>query len=237
MLQRVIRSLNARGFWPTVKLAAQQPRLYWRERSFTKERLTAQAEYDRRHNVDTGSIIYLGDLGIVSGSAVYGTRYGPTGQSAFRNMMAELAIDHAHFTFVDIGSGKGAVLFYASDWPFNRIIGIELATALHEIANKNISTYRSDAQRCFNIQSINEDASKFTFPDNNLILYLSSPFGLKIMRVVFDNIMRSFMKRKRDVYLVYNNIGYSPEVDSFLEQARDLCLIVDRNTYRIFQVV
>lgn len=236
MLHRVVRSLNARGFWPTVKLAMQQPWLFWRERSFNKARLTAQAEFDRKYNVDTGGIIYLADLGIVSGSAVYGTRYGPTGQSVFRQMMSDLSIDHARFTFIDIGSGKGAVLFYASDWPFNRIVGIEFAGDLHKAARKNISSYHSNSQECFNIESVNEDAAKFDFPDVPLILYFANPFGIEIMGPVFYNIIDSFSKKQRDIYIIYNNVGYYPQVDSFLEKARHLRFIIDRNTYRIFQL-
>ena len=117
MLGRITRSVKARGVVKTLKLSMLQPYLLWQERQYNKARLRNQAEYDRKHAVETGGIVYLGDLAIPSDNAAYGTRYGPTVHATFTEMMAVLAIDHQRFTFIDIGSGKGAVLLYASDYP------------------------------------------------------------------------------------------------------------------------
>jgi hypothetical protein len=111
MLGRIVRSLNARGAAQTLKLSMLQPYLFWRERRYNRSRLRAQAEFDREHSVDTGGIVYLGDLAIPSENAAYGTRYGPTLHATFQEMMAELPIDHQRFTFIDIGSGRGQCYF------------------------------------------------------------------------------------------------------------------------------
>ena len=37
---------------------------------------------------------------------------------------------------MDLGSGKGRTLMMASDYPFQRIIGVELLPALNQVAKK-----------------------------------------------------------------------------------------------------
>ena len=37
----------------------------------------------------------------------------------------------------------------ASEYPFRRIVGVELLAELHEIALQNIARYRSEGQKCF----------------------------------------------------------------------------------------
>lgn len=236
MLRRIVRSLKGKGLVPTIRLALLQPYFLWRNKNVTRARLAAQAEYDRTHKVDTGGIIYLGDLDIPSKNAVFGTRYGPTSYTTFREIMQYLPIDHTQFIFIDIGSGKGAVLFYASDWPFAKIIGIEFSPQLHQIAQRNVVDYRSDSQKCFAIEAICADASQYKLPNSPLVLYFSSPFGMEVMGTVWQNIYRSVKENGHACFLIYNNIGYNPDVDAFLSHAKELSLLTDRGTYRIYRV-
>jgi hypothetical protein len=213
-----------------------QPYLFWRERQYNKTRLRAQAEYDREHAVETGGIIYLGDLTIPSENSAYGTRYGPTMHATFSKMMAELAIDHQRFTFIDIGSGKGAVLLYASDYPFDKIIGVEFAPDLHECATQNLINYCSKSQMCFNLEAICADAVNYDFPLTPLVLYFSSPFGLPIMQLVLERMFLSFERYPREGYIIYNHVGYFPDVDTLLLGMEQLRCLSDQQTYRIYHV-
>ncbi len=52
----------------------------------------------------------------------------------------------------------------AADYPFRRILGIELMPELHRVAKENIGKYKSDSQQCFAIESVMRDASDFVFP-------------------------------------------------------------------------
>jgi predicted ATP-grasp superfamily ATP-dependent carboligase len=233
---RITRSLKVRGFKDTVKLVLLQPHFLWRERRFNATRLSAQARFDREHSVDTGGVIYLGDLHIPSENSAEGTRYGPTSQSTFREMIGRVSIDYERFTFIDIGSGKGAVLLYASDYPFEKIIGVEFSPDLHEYAKRNILSYRSRSQRCFNIEAICGDATDYHLPINPLVLFLSAPFGLPIMKRFLDHILWSYRLHAREGYLIFNHVGYLPDVDAFLAEAGGLDLLSDQQTYRIFGI-
>jgi|307.fasta_scaffold12481_4 hypothetical protein len=236
MLGRIARSLKARGVLGTLKLSVLQPYLLWREREFNKIRLRAQAEFDRDHSVDTGGIVYLGDLVIPGENVAYGARYGPTLRTTFREIMGKLAIDHQRFTFIDIGSGKGAVLFYASDYAFDKIIGVEFAPDLHKCAAQNLVNYRSGSQKCFNLEAICADATQYSLPIVPLVLYFAAPFGLRVMTFVIDQIVQSFRRHPRDGYLIYNHVGHYPDVDALLIGAEGLQLLLDQQTYRIWGI-
>jgi tRNA G46 methylase TrmB len=79
--------------------------------------------------------------------------YQPTEPALFREMMARLPIEFDRFTFVDIGSGKGRTLLMASEYPFWKIVGVELIAELHDAAEENIRDYRSPTERCMHIES------------------------------------------------------------------------------------
>jgi len=63
----------------------------------------------------------------------------------------------------------------ASEYPFMRIVGVELIAELHRAAQQNIREYRSPTQRCVQIESVIADAREFELPEEPLVLYLFNP--------------------------------------------------------------
>ncbi len=108
-------------------------------------------------------------------------------------------------TFIDLGSGKGRVLLMASDYPFRRIVGVELLPALHQIAQQNLAEYHSESQRCFTLESICGDATEFPFPAEPTVLYLFNPFPESGLRRVLANLEQSLRDHPRAVYVLYHN--------------------------------
>jgi hypothetical protein len=93
----------------------------------------------------------------------------------------------------------------ASDYPFRRIVGVELLPSLHEIAQQNLRQYHSESQKCFALESICGDATDFTFPDDPLVIYLFNPFPESGMRQVFTNLEKSLRANPRPVCVLYHN--------------------------------
>src|SRR5260370_15319574 len=85
-------------------------------------------EYDWEHRVNTAS-------GAVGWRArllgLFHSPYQPTDPALFQEIMASLPIEFEQFAFVDLGSGKGRTLLMASEYPFKRIVGVELIAELH----------------------------------------------------------------------------------------------------------
>ena len=131
------------------------------------------ADYDWEHRVNTTSAA-VGWRDRLLG--VFHSPYQPTESALFHEILGAWR-EHSHsdfrdFVFVDLGSGKGRTLLMASDYPFRRIVGVELLPALHQAAQNNLSKYRSESQKCFALEAICGDATGFPFPAEPLVLYL-----------------------------------------------------------------
>jgi SAM-dependent methyltransferase len=132
--------------------------------------------------------------------------YHPTHPLAARRMLARLPIDdHSKYTFVDLGSGKGLMLLLAAEHPYAAIRGVEFSRTLHEIAARNITTYRNPRQRCFDIASLNLDAREYEFPSTPLVVYLFNSFRHELLARVLLNLDASLGASPRDALVVYLN--------------------------------
>ena len=111
------------------------------------------AEYDWDHRVNTTSAAVDWRNRLLG---VFHSPYQPTQPDLFREMLEALKqqshFDFRDFVFVDLGSGKGRTLLMASDYPFRRIVGVELLPALHQAAQENLGKYRSESQKCFALE-------------------------------------------------------------------------------------
>lgn len=138
--------------------------------------------------------------------------YQPIEPYLFREMLSELAIDFREFTFIDIGSGKGRALFLAAEYPFRRIVGIELLAELNAVAQANIRKLQDRSAGELNIETICGDATDYAFPEDPLVLYLFNPLSVLELKQVMGNLAQSIEGHSRRVYLVYANPVWEREV-------------------------
>ena len=139
-------------------------------------------------------------------------------------------LDLGEFIFIDLGSGKGRTLLMASDYPFRRIIGVELLPVLHDAARDNIGKYRSEAQKCFAIESICGDATEFVFPAEPMVLFLFNPFPEYGLRRVVANLEQSLREHPRAAYVLYHN----PLLERVLGQSAALGRIGGTHQYAMY---
>jgi SAM-dependent methyltransferase len=185
-------SLLVRNLWSFVRESTPERR---RQRY-------GDMEYDWENRVNT-----------TSGTVGWRTRllglflapYQPTEPTLFQEMMANLPIAFDQFTFVDLGSGKGRTLLMASEYPFRKIVGVELIAELHRAAEENIRAYHSATQSCSKIEAICADACEFVFPETPLVLYLFNPLPGSGLRRVMVNVEKSLTANPRPVYVLYHN--------------------------------
>jgi len=187
-------------------------------------------EYDWEHRVNTTS-------GTVGWQArllgLFHSPYQPTDPALFQGMMASLPIAFEQFTFVDLGSGKGRTLLMASEYPFRKIIGVELLAELHGAAQENIRAYRSPTQRCTQIEALCADASEFAFPDTPLVLYLFNPLPEPALRRTVQNLEQSLQQSPRPIWIVYHN----PAMSSVLAASPALVKSGGTEQYSLFNSV
>jgi SAM-dependent methyltransferase len=185
-------------------------------------------EYDWEHRVNTtsGTVGWRARL-----LGMFHSPYQATDPALFREMMASLPIEFDKFTFVDLGSGKGRTLLLASEYPFRRIVGVELIAELHRAAEENIRLYRSATQRCSQIEAVCADACEFVLPATPLVLYLFNPLPEVGLQRVLRNLERSLEQSPRPGWIVYHN----PAMDSILGAARALVRDGGTEQYSVFR--
>jgi hypothetical protein len=189
------------------------------------------AEYDWEHRVNTTSAA-VGWRERLLG--VFHSPYQPTESALFHEMLEALRqqshLDFHDFVFLDLGSGKGRTLLMASDYPFRRIVGVELLPALHQAAEENLSKYRSESQQCFVLESICADATEFSFPGEPTVLYLFNPLPEAGLRRAIRNLEGSLRSDPRAVYVLYHN----PLLEHILDESTALRKIGGTHQYAIY---
>jgi SAM-dependent methyltransferase len=165
-----------------------------------------EIRFDRKFRIETLETMSDRTNGRSAGNhSADNLRYQPTKIRTLRKIFAELHINYEDFIFLDLGSGKGRALLIASEFPFRRIIGVEISTELHSIAQKNIRTYQNSTQKCSAIDSLCCDAALYPMPPENMVLFLFNPFTGPTLARILANLSESLRNHPSDVYLVYNN--------------------------------
>jgi hypothetical protein len=195
-----VTPFRERGFVETVRSAVGCVRARRREED---------EGFDRRFGTDTERHLSWQALAAEGADVPPLWRYWPTLGAPFRRLMDEAGIPHRELTFVDLGSGKGRALLMASDYPFHRIVGVELSPALHRVAQENVRLYHAPSQRCFAFDLLCADASCWTPPADDLVVYLFQPFPRETLSRVLRNLDR---QRRRRLYVAYMNPLFHDEV-------------------------
>jgi SAM-dependent methyltransferase len=220
--------VDQRGLFPALRRFLAVIWQFFRESLPDRRRQRyGDVDYDWDHRVDTTSAT-VGWRNRLLG--LLHSPYQPTDPALFHEMMAKLDIDFPRFVFIDIGSGKGRVLLMASDYPFRKIIGVELLPELHSIAQTNIRKYGSDSQRCFAIESICGDARNFAFPPEPMVLYLFNPLPESVLVTVPANLGPSLQQDPRPVFVLYHN----PLLEHVLTDRKWLQKVDGTHQYSIF---
>lgn len=189
------------------------------------------ADYDWEHRVNTTSGA-VGWRDRLVGS--FHSAYQPTEPTVFREVLEALQrrvnLNFEEFVFVDLGSGKGRTLLMASDYPFQRIIGVEFLPSLTRIAAHNLAQYKSDSQKCSALESVCADATTFSLPVAPLVIYLFNPFPESGLRLAVSNMERSLDQNPRPIYVLYHN----PEQEHVLSESAHFKKIGSTHQYSIF---
>ena len=201
---------------------------YWRYFTYRhRKQIPVNLAFDREHGVETAMELPLEAAGVPLADVVRGNGvYRPLTEELFRTSIASIGIDAAKFTFVDIGSGKGKVMFMAADLPFKRIVGIEYAAGLHEVAIRNVATYRSKTQKCKDIEAVHADALDYKLPDGPLVLFTFNALAKEIMRDLLKKLDRDAASEKdRPIIFIYTNLRRVAEVGDVFDGLQNLHVI------------
>jgi SAM-dependent methyltransferase len=177
---------------------------------------------DRRFGIDTrGNITNLDTLGIKGAARKEATFYEAVQEDVFLDIMAVAGVDPGQYVFIDFGSGKGRALVLAAEAGFRKVVGVEISPALHEVAIRNVATYRRQRPQAGPIELRCGNAVAFELPPGDTLLFFYNPFREATLRTVISNAERAWRQQPRKLIVVYCNpvhVGFFTEFD-FLEPA------------------
>jgi hypothetical protein len=109
----------------------------------------------------------------------------------------------------------------ASNYPFRRIVGVELIEELHRVAEQNIAKYRNPAQRCLQIELVCADAREYDLPRESLVLYLFNPLPEPALVEVLQRLEKSIAENPRPLWIAYHN----PQLERVLSGNSKLTMV------------
>ena len=190
----------------------------------------AEFDWDYRVNTTSAAVGWRDRL-----LGVFHSPYQPTEPALFREMLdafqQHAGVNFADFVFLDLGSGKGRTLLMASDYPFRRIVGVELLPSLDQICRENLGGYKNDSQKCFALECFCADATTFPFPEDPLLVYIFNPFPEEGLRRTLGNLAKSMHQRPRPIYVLYHN----PQLEHLFAEAGKFKKIAGTHQYSIFK--
>jgi SAM-dependent methyltransferase len=164
-----------------------------------RTRRAAERVLEWRYGTETASHLYLEDLGLPAENRVW---HDPSEWIPVRRALGRLGLERGD-VFADLGSGLGRALLVAAEFPFDRVIGVELSEQMNEVARRNIER-NGRRFRARSVEVVTADALDYEIPDDLTVAYLYCPFYGEIFARVLEKILASVDRRPRPLRLVYN---------------------------------
>jgi SAM-dependent methyltransferase len=168
-------------------------------------------EFDKKYGVETSKLVQF--VPTNSRNVSHGNRYSAASESVIRWCIENCGMALDTTTFVDVGSGKGRALIVATFYPLKKIIGVEYSPELAEICCANLQ--RLGLQGRCNV--VVGDASEFSFPDGNLLVFLYNPFD----GVILERVLKSLASSSGRVRIA--QLGPGHEIIRRSGLAREIC--------------
>jgi SAM-dependent methyltransferase len=168
--------------------------------------------FDAAHGVDTSGLVPATECAPEPVLAAQISPYGGSQPSIVRAALAWLP-NHHHYTFVDLGCGKGRALVVASEFPFRRLIGVEIAPRLADVARVNAATIAARYPQRTPIEVEVGDATAVVAPAEHVVYFMYHPFGGALVRALVANIERQKENGLRHAFFVYYNPVHADVLD------------------------
>lgn len=161
--------------------------------------------FDERFGTDTYARVELSKLGVpeLTGYDFDGWGTCPVNESFFHEMMGATPASFQRFTFIDVGAGKGKAMMLATEYPFRRVVGVELAAGLAAVARTNVARYCAHRRREVPVEVLCQDFLAWPLPVEPGLLFFNDPFPFHIAERAIAHVEASLRANPRPVFVVY----------------------------------
>jgi SAM-dependent methyltransferase len=139
---------------------------------------------DRALGIETSGRVTRRALASGSENDAHSAGYVGAHPSIVRKCLDVIGIE-PDMTFIDIGCGKGRALVVACEYPFARLIGVELSPLVARMALRNFAALRRRDERFSRVSILEGDASKPPFqPGCNVLFFYNSFTGEPVKALI-----------------------------------------------------
>lgn len=174
--------------------------------------------FDAKYGTDTGGVIGGGSLGAGHAHDAYITAYAGMPPSRFEATLERWLAEPPlapleQVSFVDIGCGKGRVVFLASRRAFLRVIGVELDPGLTRTAQENLDRWLQNGEAVAPAEIVGGDATEYKLPPGPCVLYVANSFGAPVLQRLLERLEQRARTGGGAVDLIYQNAEHRAVLD------------------------
>jgi SAM-dependent methyltransferase len=159
---------------------------------------------DRLYGTDTSGIVPVTQLEVDSAIAPLISGYGGSQPSIVRRALAVLS-GLERYSFIDLGCGKGRALIVAAQFPFRRVIGVELSPKLAGTARVNMAKMQPHHPEVPRIDVVEDNAVHFRLPAGKVVVFIYHSFGAQLVAELLENIERGLADDIEHLFVIYYN--------------------------------
>jgi SAM-dependent methyltransferase len=168
--------------------------------------LVHEIKGERKYQINTTGSDELKKIASAGVDISHATVYMPASYLLLEEVFTKLPANNRKH-LVDIGCGKGRALCVAAYNGFNKVTGIDFSAGFCKIAEENLLKTKTIFP-ALNFSVINEDAAIIAMPPDADCIFFFNPFDEFIMKIVLKNILASYNKNPRNLYIIYLNPLY-----------------------------
>jgi SAM-dependent methyltransferase len=172
-----------------------------------------QHPFDRSYGISTNGFLPRWLLRSGTAADAHTTVYAGCQPSCLRQALSVVPRLESR-AFVDLGCGKGRALVVASEFPFRRILGVELTPALAPIVRRNAAIVRRRYPKRTAIDVVEGDATEVQLPEGDLVIFLYNSFGQELVARLAARIEEAVEAGGREVFFVYENPACREVIDA-----------------------
>lgn len=156
--------------------------------------------FDKKHGTNTTNMMDFFEPQYIMNDQTF---YQTMPSSKITETFEMLNTDFDDYAFIDVGCGKGKPLLVASDYPFKKIIGIDIAAELINIAHSNINIYKKGELDTSRFELIHKSIEEYTIPEEKLVIHLFNPLNETLMETFLKQIEQSYKNYAREIIFIY----------------------------------
>ncbi len=167
---------------------------------------------DAVYGIDTSGVVPADECAPEAALAAHMSPYAGSQPSIVRASLTMLP-DYRNYAFVDLGCGKGRPLVLASEFPFARVLGVEISPALAAIARANAAAVAAAHPTRTPIEVFVGDASTAPVPGRRVVYYMYHPFDRSLVQLLVNGIERQLDAGVEHAFFVYYNPVHGDVLD------------------------